>query len=68
LANMQHKQHPALESLLAWFAERGASDDIRGAAQRAHTILRAWIYSRPDEPMSAPSAKPSRQTDLLLGE
>ena len=42
LTNDNFKPHPALESLLEWFATRGATSEIRNAASRAHTILRSW--------------------------
>lgn len=42
LANGNFKPHPALGSLLEWFATRGATSEIRNAASRAQTILRSW--------------------------
>ncbi len=42
LANDNFKPHPALGSLLEWFATRGASSETRNAASRAQTILRSW--------------------------
>ncbi|MCL2824564.1 MAG: hypothetical protein FWD57_11280, partial [Polyangiaceae bacterium] len=60
LAILPHKPHPALEPLLAWFAERAATDDIRAAAHRAHTILRALLhdqaYRRRAKPIEADSS------------
>jgi SAM-dependent methyltransferase len=42
LANENFKPHPALASLLEWFARRGATAETRNAASRAQTILRSW--------------------------
>ncbi|WP_309896347.1 hypothetical protein [Archangium sp.] len=42
LSNERFKPHPALGSLLEWFATRGATSEIRNAASRAQTILRSW--------------------------
>jgi adenine-specific DNA methylase len=42
LKNMNFKPHPALGALLEWFANRGASTEIRNAAIRASSILRDW--------------------------
>ena len=42
LANDNFKPHPALGSLLEWFAVRGATTETRNAASRAQTILRSW--------------------------
>ncbi len=42
LSNDNFKPHPALGSLLEWFAIRGATSESRNAASRAHTILRSW--------------------------
>lgn len=42
LANDNFKPHPALGSLLQWFAIRGTNSDVRNAASRAQTILRLW--------------------------
>lgn len=43
LANGNFKRHPALSSLLEWFATRGATSEIRNAASRAQTILRSYV-------------------------
>lgn len=42
LANDHFKPHPALGSLLEWFATRGATSETRNASSRAQTILRSW--------------------------
>jgi putative DNA methylase len=42
LANDNFKPHPALGSLLEWFATRGSTSETRNAASRAQTILRSW--------------------------
>jgi len=42
LSNERFKPHPALPSLLEWFATRGATSEIRNASSRAQTILRSW--------------------------
>jgi len=42
LGNNNFKPHPALGSLLEWFAARGATSETRNAASRAGTILRSW--------------------------
>src|ERR1039457_1438503 len=42
LGNDNFKPHPALGSLLDWFATRGSSSEIRNGASRAQTILRSW--------------------------
>jgi putative DNA methylase len=42
LTNENFKPHPALSALLDWFATRGATSEIRNAASRAQSILRAW--------------------------
>lgn len=42
LTNDNFKPHPALSALLEWSATRGATSEIRNAASRAQTILRAW--------------------------
>jgi hypothetical protein len=42
LTNDHFRPHPALASLLDWFATRGATQDIRNGASRAKTILRSW--------------------------
>lgn len=42
LSNDNFKPHPALESLLGWFALRGGTQEVKNAASRAQTILRAW--------------------------
>ncbi len=42
LSNERFKPHPALASLLEWFATRGATSEIRNASSRAQTILRSW--------------------------
>jgi putative DNA methylase len=43
VTNGNFKRHPALNSLLEWFATRGATSDVRNAASRAQTILRAYV-------------------------
>ena len=47
LGNSNFAPHPALESLLDWFARRGATTDIRNAASRAGSILRHWNATHP---------------------
>ncbi|WP_438035181.1 DUF1156 domain-containing protein [Sorangium sp. So ce204] len=42
LSNERFRPHPALGSLLEWFATRGATSEIRNASSRARTILRSW--------------------------
>jgi hypothetical protein len=42
LSNDNFKPHPAVGSLLEWFATRGATPETRNAASRAQTILRSW--------------------------
>lgn len=42
VSNENFRAHPALASLLDWFATRGADQPTRTAAARARTILRSW--------------------------
>lgn len=59
LANGNFKPHPALGSLLEWFATRGATSETRNAASRARTILRSWRSKH---------EKQVQQMDLLFGD
>ena len=42
LTNTNFRPHPALGALLDWYSSRGATTQIRNAAIRARSILRAW--------------------------
>ena len=42
LTNTNFKPHPALGALLDWYSSRGSTTQIRNAAIRARSILRAW--------------------------
>lgn len=50
LTNDNFKPHPALGSLLEWFATRGATSEIRNASSRAQTILRSWRAKHETKP------------------
>jgi len=43
------KHHPAIPDLLDWFIRKGASREIRDAADRALTLYRAWMEENKDE-------------------
>ena len=47
LGNSNFAPHPALEPVLDWFADRGATTEIRNAASRAGSILRHWNNTHP---------------------
>lgn len=47
LGNSNFAPHPALEPTLDWFAQRGATTEVRNAASRAGRILRHWTAAHP---------------------
>ena len=42
-------EHPALAGLLEWHEHRGATPDIRKAAQQASTLFRQWLDTHTDQ-------------------
>ena len=49
LNNPNFRPHPALAGLLEWHEQRGATPDIRKAAQQASTLFRQWLDTHIDQ-------------------
>lgn len=43
LGNPNFHPHPALGALVEWLKTRGANEDVRNAASRAHDLYKKWI-------------------------
>ncbi len=49
LNNPNFRPHPALAGLLEWHSKRGATSDIRHAAQHALTIFQKWLETHTEQ-------------------